>query len=242
MIRHLGAGEVVDDLLALALAEHRPGPRVMLNMVASVDGATALRGGATALADDDDRALFQALRAAADVILVGAETVRVENYGPVRLDEAARHARRQMGLEVAPALAIVSRSLDLDPAARVFSDPGYRPLIITGEDAPAERARVLAQSAELVVAGERGADPTRIPQELASRGLSVVLAEGGPTLNGELIASDLVTEINLSLSPLAVAGHAARVSHHPRVVELDYRCQRVLAGDRMLFLRYLRES
>ena len=59
----------------------------MLNMVTSIDGATAVGGGASGLNDPDDRALFLALRALADVVLVGAQTVRSENLGPVRMTD-----------------------------------------------------------------------------------------------------------------------------------------------------------
>lgn len=213
----------------------------MLNMVASLDGATALRGGATALADEDDQAVFHALRAACDVVLVGAETVRAEDYGPVRLDDATRAARRALGLEPLPALAIVSRRLDLDRQARVFSNPDLRPMIITGADAPPERVEALSDRAEVVVAGEQGADPAAIRDLLHDRGHEVILAEGGPTLNGQLVTVDAVDEINLTLSPMMVAGGSSRVSRHPLAVEHRFRRARVLAGESMLFLRYLRE-
>lgn len=214
----------------------------MLNMVASLDGATALRGGATALADADDQALFHALRAACDVVLVGAETVRAEDYGPVRLDDATRTARGAAGLEPVPSLAIVSRRLDLDRQARVFSNPDLRPMIITGADAPPERVEALSDRAEIVVAGEQGADPAAIRGLLHDRGHEVILGEGGPTLNGQLVTVDAVDEINLTLSPMMVAGGSSRVSRHPLAVEHRFRRARVLAGESMLFLRYLRES
>jgi riboflavin-specific deaminase-like protein len=240
VIRQLDDGAPVEDLVSLALTEHRGGPRLMLNMVASLDGATALRGGATALADEDDQALFHALRAACDVVLVGAETVRAEDYGPVRLDDDTQAARRAHGLAPVPALAIVSRRLDIDRQARVFSNPDLRPLIITGADAPPERLEALSDRAEIVVAGERGADPASIKDLLLDRGHEVVLGEGGPTLNGQLVAVDVVDEINLTLSPLLVAGGSSRVSEHPLTVEQSFRRQRILAGESMLFLRYLR--
>jgi riboflavin-specific deaminase-like protein len=240
VIRQVVDGVPVEDLVSLALSEHRGGPRLMLNMVASLDGATALRGGATALADEDDQALFHALRAACDVVLVGAETVRAEDYGPVRLDDATQAARRAHGLASVPALAIVSRRLDIDRQARVFSNPDLRPMIITGADAPPERVEALSDRAEIVVAGERGADPAAIKDLLSDRGHQVVLGEGGPTLNGQLVAVDAVDEINLTLSPLMVAGGSSRVSEHPLTVEQSFRRERVLTGESMLFLRYLR--
>ena len=61
---------------------HRP--RVRLNMIASVDAAGSIDGHSAALVRPADTALFATLRAAADVILVGAATMRIANYGPAR--------------------------------------------------------------------------------------------------------------------------------------------------------------
>jgi riboflavin-specific deaminase-like protein len=243
VIRRLfpAGGQVVEDLVAFALDEHRPGGHhLMLNMVTSLDGATSVGGEATPLGDDDDRALFRALRAACDVILVGAGTVRAEDYGPVRLPAEAVEARQSRHLPPAPRLAIVSRSLDLDPAARVFSNPERRPYIITGEDAPPARRQVLAERAEIVVAGESGADPKSITEALHDKGHAVILCEGGPTLNSQFIASGLVDELNLTVSPLIVGGSSFRLTHGAPEVQHDYRLDRLMTGDRMLFGRYLR--
>ena len=60
-------------------AEGRPGVR--LNFVASADGAATVAGLSGGLASPGDRALFQTLRSLADVILVGAGTVRAEGTG-----------------------------------------------------------------------------------------------------------------------------------------------------------------
>ena len=64
----------------LPRAAGRPGVR--LNMIASLDGATALEGVAGGLGSKGDRELFQLLRSRADVVLVAAGTVRAERYGP----------------------------------------------------------------------------------------------------------------------------------------------------------------
>ena len=70
-----------DDLEVLYAAPRAPWLRV--NMVATVDGAANGANGKTGSINDDiDRRVFQALRAMADVIVVGAGTARVEGYRP----------------------------------------------------------------------------------------------------------------------------------------------------------------
>ena len=65
------------------------------NMIASLDGGATADGKAGGLAGVGDRALFALMRNAADVILVGAATVRVENYSGAQLSVAQRQARQR---------------------------------------------------------------------------------------------------------------------------------------------------
>lgn len=244
MIRLLTApvGEVIDDLVTFCLDHHRPGGRrLLLNMVTSLDGATAAGGETAPLSDDDDRALFVALRAAADVVLVGAGTVREEDYGPIRLPVPAQEARRARGLSDLPRLAVVSRSLDLDPSARLFSDPSRRPYLLTGEASPLDRRERLASRADVVTAGEAEARPGQILDFFFDRGHEVILCEGGPSLNGELVAEDLVDEFNVTLAPVMVGGPSSRLVRRAPLVSNRFRLERLMAGERMLFARYLRD-
>lgn len=236
--------ETVEDVESIEVTDpdRRAGERpwVMVNMVASIDGATALGGGSTDLNDEDDRRLFHALRAAADVVLVGASTVRAEDYGPVSLPDAVVAARRTAGLGEAPRLAIVSRSLGLDPRARVFGGP-TPPYVFAAESSPVERREALDDVAEVVTAGRDGAEVGRIVERLGEDGHRVVLCEGGPSLNGQLAETGLIDEMDVTINPTVVGGDSKRMVHGPAVdPPLDFRVDRVLAGERMLFLRFRR--
>src|SRR3954454_7981907 len=108
--------------------------RVTANMVAGLDGSAAVDGRVAGLSNAADRALFQQLRAEADVVLVGAGTVRAERYGPVRLTDAQVAARVDAGRAPRPPIAVVTRSLRLDWTAPLFADAtSPRPLVITCE-------------------------------------------------------------------------------------------------------------
>ena len=111
-------GQVVDASRALAgwREDRAPGAGVALNFISSLDGRVALDGRSAALGGPADRALFHALRARADAVLVGAGTVRDERYGPLVKSAAVREARLGEGLEERPLALIATSSLDLDPA------------------------------------------------------------------------------------------------------------------------------
>jgi 5-amino-6-(5-phosphoribosylamino)uracil reductase len=242
MLRNLQLdGAVVDDPLGLYLSDQRgrsDRPWVLLNMISSVDGATTVDGTSTALGDADDRTLFKALRAIPDVILVGAGTARAEDYQPVRLDEDRRSRRRAAGLEEVPRLVVLTGRLSLDPSARLFSDPDYKPIVLTRRGAPPDRVEALSDVADIAMIDDL--DAKGIIDHLG--GAKVILCEGGPSLNGQLIESDLVDELNITIAPMVASGESRRIAHGvATAAPLDMRLDRALRGDRSLFLRYLRD-
>ena len=242
MLRSLIAGDVVETLPLLFSDDRRRPNRtwVMLNMVESVDGATALKGGASALNDPDDRDLFLSLRSVADVVLVGAQTVRSENLGPITMtDEMTKH-RRAAGLSDGPRLAVLSRSLDIEPDHRIFSDPSSRPILVAPRDADPDRVALLGAVADVELTDTT--DGHAVVEALGSPG--VLLCEGGPTVNSLLLSAGLVDEIDLTISPVFGLGDSKRLASHadeldpPQELVLD----RALIGDRSLFLRYVRSG
>lgn len=234
------AGDPIDllDMLFSEKRERTGRPWVMFNMVESVDGATAVDGGASALNDEDDRALFLAMRAVADLVLMGAETVRSENLGPVRMSGEMSRYRANAGMEEEPRMVILTRSLGLDPEARVFSDPARRPTILTGDRVDQNRLDALSRVADVVQIDDL--DGNAIIEQLGSAG--VILCEGGPTVNGVLMTAGMVDEINITVSPMLALGESQRIAHgQPLQPPIDMRLDRIVRGDRSLFLRYVRD-
>jgi riboflavin-specific deaminase-like protein len=192
-------------------APGRPGVRV--NMVASLDGAITVDGRSGKLGGDADRRVFRALRSLADVVLVGAGTVRAEGYGPPKLSEEAQTARRARGQSRLPRIAVVSRSLALDWGSRFFADaPGdARPIVVTSAGAPEEGRRRAADVADVIVAGDDGVDLSGALAHLGADGVGSVLCEGGPNLNRALAAEGLLDELCLTVSPRLVGGDGPRM-------------------------------
>jgi riboflavin biosynthesis pyrimidine reductase len=76
---------------------------------------------------------------------------------------------------------------------------------------------------------------------LGERGADVVLAEGGPTFNGQLVDSGLIDELCLSISPHLVGGGSSRiVNGSEAAIPDDLRLDRLLEHDNALFARYVR--
>ena len=104
---------------------------VRANMIVSVDGGAPVDGRAGGLAGSGDRVLFKVLREIADVVLVGAGTVRTENYSGAQLSVAARQARQARGQAEVPPIAVVTASGALDPTSRLFTNTETPPLVFT---------------------------------------------------------------------------------------------------------------
>ena len=101
------------------------------NFVASLDGGATFSGKSGQLGGPGDRAVFAALREMADVILVGAGTVRTEGYAGARPTVAQRQRRQSRGQSEVPQLAIVSKSGRLERDMPVFTRTEVPPLVCT---------------------------------------------------------------------------------------------------------------
>jgi riboflavin biosynthesis pyrimidine reductase len=212
------------------------------HMVAGLDGTAAVDGRVGALSTAPDQRLFHRMRQIADVVLVGAETVRKEGYGPVRLSDEAQAERRRQGRSSVPPIAVVSRSLALDLTAPVFREApeDARTCVITcASSDPEQRVRV-EEFADLIEAGGDRVEPALALRALADLGRCVVLCEGGPTWLGQLVARDRLDELCLSISP-HIGGDFLPVSVAPAGTGLvTFALKGVMTEDDTLFLRYER--
>ena len=217
-------------------------PWVALGMVATLDGAAAVDGDTAELGGEADGVAFRRLRDAADAILVGAGTVREENYGPPSATAERRADRQARGLAARPRLAIVTGSLNLASDHRVFSDPEQRPVVLTHGQAPTDAADALGEVADVVRVGDDTIDLAAGLMELRALGLRRILCEGGPSLNGALLVEDLIDEIFVTISPVAAGGEAARIirSGEPEVAH-RFVVSSLYEHDHELVVRYCRD-
>ncbi len=235
--------EGLDPLDLYAGAERRLAnrPWVIVNMVCTADGATVdPTGRSGALGGEADRRVFTTLRSLADVIIAGSTTVKAENYGPAKVSPERRAQRAARGQGPVPRVAVVTASLHLDPGMRLFTSGGPRPLVLTTDASdPAARDR-LAEVADIVIAGKDQVDWALALTALRDQaGAGVVLVEGGPSVNGQLVAG-LIDELCLTVAPLMAGGHAPRVAHGDPPPEMwAMHLAHVVEDDGYLLLRYV---
>lgn len=238
------------DPLDVYLNETRPAPAdrpwVMVNMIASLDGASAVDGLSGGLGGPADRAVFRSVRACCDWILVASTTASAEQYRSPNPSETVIRRRLSAGRSRAPRLAIVTAGGNVDPTIPALADAGdthgadhQRTLVITGEQSDSDRLGAL--NAEVVRLPLPEPHPEAVLNELHRRGAAVVLCEGGPTLNGRMTEAGLIDEICLSVSPILAGGTSSRIV--AGAAQADFtrmRLSRLLAEDDLLFARYIR--
>ncbi|MFV0133025.1 pyrimidine reductase family protein [Streptomyces sp. HMX87] len=233
--------------LADAYAYPEPGGSgawLRANMVASLDGAAQHDGRSQPISSAADMRIFGTLRALADVVVVGAETVRREGYRPARARAEFVEARRAAGQGPAPVIAVVSAGLALDFTLPLFTSPLVPTLILTGAAAAPDRIAAAEEAgARVVTAGDGvGVDPERAVRALAELGHTRLLTEGGPRLLGQFVAAGVLDELCLTVSPTLTAGDAQRIAGGPSVaVPQRFALASLLEEEGFLFSRYRRD-
>ncbi|CAM2969228.1 riboflavin biosynthesis pyrimidine reductase [Williamsia muralis] len=215
-----------------------PPDGVRVNMVNTLDNEAAFDGRVAAISDPTDHQLLLDLRAFADVLLVGAGTVRAESYGRVILTERQIRLRQaNLGSTGPPPVAVVTTQGRLPRESRLFGvEP--RPLIIT--------TAVVAQGEpddahETIVAGHDQVDLPQAIDALRERGFRRILCEGGPSLLQALAEHDLIDEMCVTVSPMIAGGQGGSPRSKttlggPRRMKLAH----VLSHNDFLYLRYIR--
>ena len=183
------------------------GPWLRANMVSTVDGAsTGDNGTSTSINNATDQVVFDLLRELSDAIVVGAGTLRAEQYRP----------------NPKP-IVVVSRSGEV-PAGLL--GPGSGPVLL----ATCSAADGLGASTELLgddnvmVLGSHRVDLARMREQLVDRGYRQLLSEGGPHLLRDLLDQGCVDEVDTTTTPLLVCGRHPRITDGPPVdVPLELR-------------------
>ena len=207
-----------EDLVDLYRPPRLPWLRV--NMVSTVDGAANGESGKSgSINNDADKLVFDALRAQADAIIVGAGTARTERYRVAAVP-----------------LVIVSHQGQVPEQLRDAPD-GKVVMVIPAQSPGRDEAVQTLGADNVIVVGESQVDLPAMKAALVDRGFSHLLSEGGPHLLGDLLASGVVDELCVSVVPRLVGGP------HPRItvggqLGLDLELLAMLAEDGTLLGRW----
>jgi diaminohydroxyphosphoribosylaminopyrimidine deaminase/5-amino-6-(5-phosphoribosylamino)uracil reductase len=191
----IGAAESLRELAGFFMRIEKNRPYLILKLAISADGKIAARrGDRTRITGDMTRARVHLMRAQSDAILVGIDTVRVDDslllgLLPGLLGRSPVRLVADSTLAIPRETKLVQTAVDV--ATWILST-------IPGEVGPG--VEVIQCNA---TAGGR-VDLADAMTRLASRGINRVMAEGGAVLARSLLEADLVDEVALFQAPMVV--------------------------------------
>lgn len=204
----------------LAVTDSPSPPRVSAIAITSIDGRGAITGTSGALGNTTDATIFNTLRAHADAIVVGAATIRAEEYSAVEIDDAI--ASRRIARDQLPHVPIVtvSRSLDfpvdspfvssatrcsgsgsLHSNAVVYTTmpPSHSPDDCEYRHWQERREALAAHGVDVRV--RQSIDIPQLITELNNQDLRHIVCEGGPTVYAQALRAGAVNEVFLTIAP-----------------------------------------
>ncbi|WP_161958513.1 dihydrofolate reductase family protein [Ornithinimicrobium cavernae] len=245
MVTLLAGPRSLDDLLRQYAVG--PGPVVRANFVTTLDGhATGGDGLSGSINSAADKQVFDLLRALADVVVVGAGTIRAEGYGRLRTeDPALLELRRAAGRPDHPVLAVVTASGEL-PEKVLTPDPEAGDLLALCAGAVTEELSASLGPDAVIACGTDSVEPTTAVRALHERGLGHVLTEGGPHLLGGWVRAGVLDELCLTVRPVVVGGTGPRILEAPigsgPLARFELRHALAVEGDLMLRYVAVKES
>ena len=183
-------------------------PYVFINVAMTADGKidTYERKGA-AISSPHDKERVDELRASADAILVGGNTLRHEDPALTVKSEARRAARVQRGLSPNPIKAGIITVADIPLEGDFITRGDARKVIITTSSTSSKQIKTLQSlGVETFVHDSPRVDLPLAMQTLKEIGVNRLMVEGGATLNFELLRLGLVDEVQMYLAPLIFGG------------------------------------
>ena len=190
----------------------RDRPYTLLSCCVSVDGYIGSASSRLLLSNDADFDRVDALRASCDAILVGAETVRIDNPRLLVRSKVRREERAARGLPESPMKVTVTRRAELDARADFFNAGDTEKVVYCAGPCVADARDRLGPLATVVDAGEN-VEMRTLTTDLAARGVDRLMVEGGGTVHTQFLTDDIVDELQLTVAPVFVGD-----SNAPRFV------------------------
>ena len=188
-----------------------PRPFVTANFAITADGRISTRNFSPSdFSSPRDKRRLLEIRAACDAVLVGARTLAADAMTLGISAGDLRAARKKRGRPGLPVRVVVSNTGRLNPALRIFREPGAPIVIFSTVRMPPRARRALAQKAEIFLHDSPAVDLGKALATLRRvHGVRRLVCEGGGTLFRSMAASGLVDELHLTFCPHIFGGRGA---------------------------------
>jgi len=176
-------------------------PYVILSAATSVDGKIATRAGDSNLSSKQDKVRLHKLRSKVDAILVGKNTVLLDN--PLL---TVRYARGKNPIRI-----ILDSKGTISKKSKILQTSDKIPTIIavSKKISKSNFDKLCKFPVEIITAGKNSVDIKLLLKKLSNKKINTILVEGGGTVNWEFIKHNLFDELIITLSPFLIGGNDA---------------------------------
>lgn len=173
-------------------------PYVILSAAMSIDGKIATRTGKSGLSSGNDLTRVHKVRGSVDAILVGKNTVFVDN--------PSLTVRRVKGRN--PIRLILDPRATISHGSKIVKTSKTIPTIIVASEMASPRKTLLLakKGLQVIRCGKAGIDLKKLLSILAKQGIKKILVEGGGTTNWYFLKERLVDEILVTVTPYILGG------------------------------------
>lgn len=218
---------------------HQSSVSIRAICASTINGSSTISGRSKSLGNELDGQLLNALRDWCDVVLVGAETVRSENYFGVQPTPKKSSPAR---------MAVVTSSMEFFWDKQFFYNYYSPHIFLVPNDSiekPENKSKIIRLQEHGDVVNTAGGDIIDCITALTRMGFKRILCEGGPSVFGGLIAADAVDQLYLTLDPTLTSAVESPVTRDASETIATQRMQLESVEqcpDSTLFLRYGRRS
>jgi riboflavin-specific deaminase-like protein len=183
-------------------------PYIIVNMVGSIDGKAVLDGTEQGLGSEEDKRRMQELRAHADAVMNGAGTMRKSGASSRIDDPSLVRWRHEHGKQTDfPLGCLMTTRAAFDLTGDYFDDSGVEAVIFGSAISPERKQEIEARGPAVVsIAGDGSGLRQAVSYLYRERNVRLLVVEGGPTLNDQLLRQGLIDEFFLTLGATLVGG------------------------------------
>ena len=176
-------------------------PYVILSAAISIDGKIATKTGDSKLSSKQDSIRLHKLRSKVDAILVGKNTVAIDD--PLL---TVRHTKGKNPIRI----VLDSKGTLSDKSKILQTSDKIKTIIVVSKKITKSNYNKLNKfPVELIVTGDSSVNIKSLLRKLSTKKIKTILVEGGGTINWEFIKHNIFDELIVTLSPFLVGGNNA---------------------------------
>lgn len=177
-------------------------PFIHLNSAMTVDGKIATEKSSMKISGKNDAIRVHQLRKKYDGIMVGINTVIVDN------PKLTIH-KIPSKIEENPVRIIIDSNARTPLNSKVLNN-NAKTIIVVSNNAPQDKIEQLEKHCEIIKTGEKRVDLKDAMEKLYNKGIKSILLEGGSTLNFSMFQEQLIDKLTICIGSEILGGKKSK--------------------------------